>query len=260
MKNKYMRDELNNEAAKTVAYGPRKDEVEDITFSENDIKIQEHCHTGSGWTHAVGYLMYAMNFPTRIELDDLINAMEIVFTDHCGKEWGAFQLFRDNLKNFLQHIDRLDPKSQDQLIDKLYYDFSLKIKKWLESGLEETPVEKSELPLSPTVQSGIDVERVATWTRKQKQTKDVQKAKERISRRKNKDNYIAEHPTYTKHDPVWRKIKPGYYRKIRNCPVCGTMLERYERFCSKACQDQDALNKNPDLVHKYFPKTKSVNK
>lgn len=257
MKRTYMRDELNNETAKTIAYGSRKDEVEDLTFSENDITIQQHCNTGQGWSHAVGYLMYAMEFPTRILLDDVINAMEIVFPDHTGKEWGAFQSFRDNLKNFLAHIDRLDPSSQDQLIDKLYYDFSKKIKVWLESGVSE-PTRETDLPMEPVVQSGIDVEKVATWTRKQRQTKDVQKAKERISRRKNKDDYIMERPTETVHDPIYRKIKPGYYRKIRKCPVCDTMLERYQRFCSSACQDQDTLNKNPDLVEKYFPKKKSV--
>jgi hypothetical protein len=256
MKSKHMRDELNNETAKAVAYGSRKNEIEDLTFSENDIQIHEHCNTGQGWSHAVGYLMYAMEFPTRILLDDLINAMEIVFPDHTGKEWGAFQSFRDNVKNFLQHIDRLDPASQDQLIDKLYYDFSKKIKVWLESGISE-PTREEDLPVAPVVQSGIDVEKVATWTRKQRQTKDVQKAAERISRRKNKDDFIAEPRRVTQRDPIYRKIRPGYYRKIRKCPVCeGVIIEAYKRFCSIECQDQDALNKNPDLVEKYFPKTK----
>jgi hypothetical protein len=253
---KQLRDELNNEVAKRFAYGSRKNEIEDLTFSENDIELQQHCNTGSGWAHAVGYLMYAMEFPTRILLDDLINAMEIVFTDHCGKEWAAFQSFRDNLKNFLEHMGRLDPSSQDQLIDKLYYDFSLKIKKWLEAGIEE-PTRDADIPMTPVVQSGIDVERVATWTRKQRQTKDVQKAQDRISRRKNKDDFIVERKKYDIQDPIYRKIRPGYYRKIRKCPVCHTLLEKYQRFCSNACQDQDALNKNPDLVDKYFPKKKT---
>lgn len=254
---KELDDQLDHEVAKRFAYGSRKDHIEDLTFSENDIEIHEHCNTGSGWTHAVGYLMYAMEFPTRILLDDLINAMEIVFTDHCGKEWAAFQLFRDNLKNFLEHMGRLDPSSQDQLIDKLYWDFTQKLKVWLEEGIEE-PTRDADLPLSPIVQSGIDVERVATWQRKQQQTKDVLKAKDRISRRKNKDDYIAEPRRYNIENPIYRKIRPGYYRKIRKCPVCDTMLEKYQRFCSNECQDQDALNKNPDLVEKYFPKGKKA--
>jgi hypothetical protein len=248
----------------------RDNEDYDIEVSQNEIVVRDHCIQGDSWEHAIGYLMYVADFPTRTDMDSVIFAMNIAFPDRQGKEQSALYYFRENMKMFLDATSRLSDDTRQQLIDKLHFDFSQKIKIWLEQGI----VEKSDEdviagnPSTTRLVSGADLERLQSWHRRQRESKDTQAAAERMARREAREKKRTESEKQRvvnkvngkEEDKKYNKTENGKYIKKRPpCLIegCNGDRERYRHYCAAHTKKDEPITPEiKELLDKYYPQRK----
>lgn len=206
-------------------------DVGDIELSQYDIEVRDHCGEKDTWEHAIGYLMYAANFPTRIDVADITHAMEVVFPERSCEQQRTFQVFYEYIISFRETIKNLDQVTQDQLIDQAYYNFARKIRRWLARGIDEYEEPKN-------------------------------------SETKIKDNFIYVPPVLVERKRLYAHKNERYenavtgkvwYKKVRQCPRCGKRLEYLKRYCSVECKFgdpklvRDYVVDEKALLEKYFP-------
>lgn len=235
-----------------------QDDDFDVSFSQNDISQREHCNANDSWENAMGYLMYVANFPTRTNMDSLIHAMEIAFPTMIGKEWTDFQDFRNNMTMFLNYTDRLTDNTQQQLIDRLHFEFSKKVKIWLENGIvEPNTTGVKPRPVGISVNSGSDLTQVQAWQRRQNQSKTMQAAIEKMARKQIREAKLLAPPVVKQRK--YRKNEEGKYKKIRFCKIenCDSEAEFGRSYCSEHTKADIPISADiQELLEKYFPQTK----
>jgi hypothetical protein len=220
----------------------------DKPLSQDDIDIRDFCEPHDSWEHAIGYLMYAAEFPTRIDLMNTVNAFDVVFPNRLTHEWAAFYQFQENIKGLTNTAMRL--VEYQKKLDRLYYQFSQEIKKWLERGIPELSDEDI-------------VNDLRDWRNTSAEIENARKLAAGISSRTKKEaSKKAEYKPYKEGQYVkrqgWQRVDypdgTRRYRPVRYCKVCESILPKWKRFyCSDACSDEAKLQEEPDLVAKYFP-------
>lgn len=192
----------------------------------------DHCPLVPTWTEAIGYLLYAAEFPTSMDISDLIKAINVLFPRKVMWEWQEFDYFRGNLVSTKNKIKKImEPETAQRIVDGLYFEFSQKIAAWLKRGIVELDDNRTPEQIAERANKEIN--------------KKIQSPRKPLSERKCRYE-INEKPDGTRSVTVLH---------VRYCLGCGEMLTHQTkyRFCNDYCRDKFYGKYDQEVLLKYFP-------